>query len=299
MTSSHPPAVAFVGLGNMGRPMAGHLAAAGHPVLAIDADAGRQAQVAAEIGATAYSDPTQLAGVRAVVLMLPTSAVVRDVLLGAGDLAAGLAPGTVVVDMSSSDPQDTRELAVALRARGLPVVDAPVSGGVARAVEGTLTIMLGADDEAAASLAEIVVRPLSRDVVRTGGVGTGHAMKALNNFIAGTCFVATSEAVIAGARWGLAPEVMVQVINTSTGRSFVSETVMPTVVSERFQTGFALGLLAKDVGIAESLLAHVDLPSAVCDAVRARLTAAESELGAGADHSRAFTHWQTKGDSAR
>jgi 3-hydroxyisobutyrate dehydrogenase len=295
VASRELPGVAFVGLGNMGWPMAGHLVSAGFPVVAVDADPDRPARFADEVGGAAYADPSQLAGVRAVVLMLPTSAVVHDVMIGTTDLASSLMPGTVVVDMSSSDPQDTRELAEALRGRDLPLVDAPVSGGVARAIDGTLTIMLGADDESAAAMAETVVGPLSREVVRTGGTGTGHAMKALNNFIAGTCFVATSEALIAGQRWGLSRETMVQIINTSTGRSFISELVMPTVLSEEYVTGFALGLLVKDVRIADGLLKRVGVPSAVCDAVRDRLGSAEAELGAAADHARAFTTWSNAG----
>ena len=171
------------------------------------------------------------------------------------------------------------------------MVDAPVSGGVARATDGTLTIMLGSDDERAAQRAERVVAPLSRQVFRTGGVGTGHAMKALNNFVAASAFVATSEAVIAGRAFGLSPEVMVDVLNTSTGRSFISELVMPTVLSEEFNTGFALGLLAKDVRIAQDLMADVGPGSAVCDEVQTRLSDAESALGSAADHSRAFAHW--------
>jgi 3-hydroxyisobutyrate dehydrogenase len=289
------PAVAFVGLGNMGWPMASHLVAAGFPLVAVDADAGRQARFTAEVGGTGYSDPGQLSAVCAVVLMLPNGTVVRDALLGSGGLVAALPTGAVVIDMSSSAPADTRALAGELSGHKTPVVDAPVSGGVARAVEGTLTIMLGADDEAAAALAERVVAPLSRDIVRTGAVGTGHAMKVLNNFVAATSYVATSEALIAGERWGLTPEVMVQVINTSTGRSFSSENVMPTVLSGEFLTGFALGLLNKDVGIAQGVFAQAGIESEVCDAVRARLSVAEGALGAGADHARAYQHWHARG----
>ncbi len=289
------PAVAFVGLGNMGWPMAGHLVGAGFPMVAIDVDGHRQARFVAEVGGAGYEDPAQLAAVRAVVLMLPNGGVVREALLGPGGLVGGLRAGATVIDMSSSAPADTRTLAADLAGQGMAVVDAPVSGGVARAVEGTLTIMLGADDEAAAALAATVVAPLSRDVVRTGGVGTGHAMKALNNFVAGTSFVATSEALIAGERWGLEPEVMVRVINASTGRSFSSENVMPTVLSEEFLTGFALGLLNKDVGIAQGVFGQAGVASAVCDAVRARLTEAEQALGGGSDHARAFQHWHGAG----
>lgn len=293
MSSSKPPAVGFVGLGNMGWPMAGHLVAAGCRVIACDADPQRQQRFVDEVGGEPLRAPGDLAAVDAVVLMLPTSAVVRDALLGSGGLGAALPAGTVVVDMSSSVPQDTRRLAEELAARGVVVVDAPVSGGVARAKDGTLTIMLGSDDEGAAALAQTVVGPMSRQVFRTGGVGSGHALKALNNFLAATTFVATSEAVAAGREFGLSPEVMVEVINTSTGRSFVSEVVMPTVLSGEFNTGFALGLLAKDVRIARDLMADIGLASAVCGGVDGRLTAAEAVLGPAADHSRAFEQWQS------
>jgi 3-hydroxyisobutyrate dehydrogenase len=154
---------------------------------------------------------------------------------------------------------DCGQLGKTLAELGIALVDAPVSGLVAKAETGTLTIMLGADDEAALAKVTRVLESLGEKLVRIGGLGAGHAMKALNNYVAATAFVATAEALIVGKRFGLDPAVMTDVIAASTGRNFHVDVSFPHhVMTRKFATGFSLGLLVKDVGIAGDLSKAVD-----------------------------------------
>jgi 3-hydroxyisobutyrate dehydrogenase len=215
--------IGFVGLGNMGWPMAANLHAAGFPLVVRDAAADRQlAFSGAHPGAVAAAQPGAFAVADIVVTMLPDGAVVADALLNWG-IAAALAPGALVVEMSSADPSDTRKTGAGLAARGVRMVDAPVSGGVPRAVTGELSLMVGGDD-ADVARAQPVLRVLGDPArqFRTGALGTGHAMKALNNVVAAATTCVTAEALVVGRRFGLDEKTMVDVINASTGRSFVS-----------------------------------------------------------------------------
>ena len=187
--------------------------------------------------------------------MLPDDAAVQEAVLGwKGGIAAALSRGSVVVDMSCSNPTGTKELGERLARRGVGLVDAPVSGGVARAEEGTLTLMVGGDDENAVGRARPVLEVLGERLFRTGPLGSGHAMKALNNLVGGTTYAVVVEALVIGQRFGLGPRTMIDVMNASTGRSFNTEHVVKEhVLTGTYGTGFALGLLAKDVGIAATL----------------------------------------------
>ena len=271
--------VGFVGLGNMGRPMAACLARVGFGVVGYDADPLAAEAFAGETGCRAAPTLAALAEAATVaVTMLPTGAIVRRVLLEEeqGALASGLGVGRsgggLVLDMSSSEPVGTRALGEALAERGVALVDAPVSGGVERAGDGTLAIMIGADDAAAAERAEPVLRAMGDRLFRAGPLGAGHAAKALNNYAAAAAFTAAAEALIVGEAFGLERETLLTIINNSSGRSFNSEVPMKQEVLPRtFATGFKLGLMAKDVAIAADL----------ADA-----------LGADADFTRAVTLWE-------
>jgi 3-hydroxyisobutyrate dehydrogenase len=288
------PRAGFVGLGNMGWPMARNLVSAGYPLTVRDADAERQQRFASEHGCSAAADPAAFAGVEVVVTMLPTGRVVREVLVEwDGGLAAALAPGAVVVDMSSSDPPATRKLGAALAERGLALVDAPVSGGVPKAESATLAIMVGGDDEDAIGRATPLLGALGERLFRTGPLGSGHAMKALNNYVAAAGFTAASEALIIGHRFGLDPSVMVEVLNASTGRNFSTEyTMVHHVLPRTFATGFALGLLAKDVAIAAELGEAVGAEAPLSRLLSELWAKAAAGEGTDADHSAALRHWE-------
>lgn len=295
MSASSGERVGFVGLGTMGAPMAANIVRGGYEVCLYDADRARTAALEAEHDAVPITDPAHLRECTIVVLMLPTSAIVRSVLLDEdSNLEIPFAPGTVIVDMSSSDPTETVETGHLLAQHGLQMVDAPVSGAKERATAGTLAIMLGSDDDDAARRAVPVINTMSRSIFRTGKLGTGHAMKALNNFVAGAAFAATSEALVAGMRFGLDPQVMVDVFNDSTGQSFTTTHVLgPHVVNKKFSSGFALPLLTKDVRIAQGLQRSVHHHAPVCDSVTEALEEALSSLG-DVDHTQAFDFWEQK-----
>lgn len=286
--------VAFVGLGNMGWPMAANLLRAGFQVTGIDADRDRAESWARshDSPATPASFATSVAAVSdvvdAIVTMLPTGVEVRDVLLAA---ATDARPGTIAIDMSSADPVGTRALGAELAPAGMRLVDAPVSGGVPRAVDGTLAIMIGGE-AAAVELARPVLAAMGDRLFDVGGLGNGHAMKCLNNYVAGTAFVACSEALAVGERFGLDPTIMFDVMNVSTARCFNTELVMKQhVVSGEFASGFALGLLAKDVGIADSLAHAMGTETPLADLVASRFADARDALGFAVDHTRAHQHW--------
>jgi 3-hydroxyisobutyrate dehydrogenase len=287
--------VGFIGLGNMGRPMVRNIAKAGHDVVVFDQDEEVLAATAQEIGGTAAQSPADFKGVETIVTMLPTSGVVAAALFDwEGGIPSQLQPGTVIIDMSSSDPTETVKLGQRLAEFNVYLVDAPVSGGVAKAADGTLSIMLGADSEEAAGWAIPIVETMSARIFRTGHVGSGHAMKALNNFVAAAATTAACEALVAGERFGLDPQLMVDIFNASTGQSFVTTHVLSEhVVGKKYASGFGLGLYAKDVGIAKTLTEAMNQDAPVCAAVSGTMNAALEELG-NVDHTAAMKYWEKR-----
>jgi 3-hydroxyisobutyrate dehydrogenase len=274
-----PDAVGFVGLGRMGRPMAGRLVAAGVDVRGYDA--APRPELAGTV--TIVEKVTQVAdGVPVVILMLPDSNVVEAV-LHSGRLLDVLAPGTLLVDMGSSEPLRTRALAQEVAARGAVLVDAPVSGGVSGATAGTMTIMVGGPDDAVASLTPllgILGRPR-----HVGPVGAGHALKALNNLMSAAHLLASSEALLAGQRFGLNPAVMLDVVNGSSGRSGSTENKWPNyVLPGTFDAGFAIALMLKDIRIALGLAEATGTPSALSARTVELWAEAAAALGPDADH---------------
>jgi len=292
--------IGFVGVGNMGWPMARNILAAGYALRVYDADTARAARFEAEHGGKVAESPAALGReCDLVITMLPTGRDVRDVVIGPDDggLASGSSSGAIVVDMSSSDPVGTRALGAALQDRGIALIDAPVSGLVPRAEAGTLTIMIGADDERALAAAEPVLSRLGERLIRVGSLGCGHAMKALNNVVAAAAFTATAEALIVGKRFGLDPKVMTEVLNVSTGRNFHTDVSFPDhVLTRRFATGFTLGLLAKDVGIAAELSESIDATTPLIQLVSRLWAEGRDEIGAGEDNSAIIKRWERLND---
>jgi len=287
--------VGFIGIGNMGWPMAGHIARAGHTLSVYDLDAEKSARFAREHACRAASQLGDVAENEITITMLPTGQIVRTVILEQEDgvFAKSLRPGTIVVDMSSSEPVGTRELGKALERAGVVLIDAPVSGAVPRAKAGTLAIMIGGNDKAAVERTKPVLFAMGKQLFETGPLGTGHAMKALNNYIAAAGYTAVAEALLIGERFGLDQEKMVDILNASTGRNFTTEfMVKEHVLGGKFSTGFALGLMAKDVRIAADLGEAVGLDAPVSRLIRARWAAARDRLGAARDTSEAILGWR-------
>lgn len=276
----------------MGAPMVHCLVERGFSPLVFDSLADAAEKVAARNGLKAAISLGEIAeSCNTVILMLPNSAIVRQVCLGEGGLAVHLREGAVIIDMSSSDPIETRSLGKELAGRGIILLDAPVSGGLRKAVTGTLAIMLGGDDAAAMDAAEPILQSMGR-VFRAGPLAAGHATKALNNYVSAAGLVAACEAVIMARDFGLDPERMTEIINASTGRNNSTENkIVQFVLSGQFRdAGFALNLMSKDVGLAAHLAKKSGRPMPGVEAVSAIWTEADRALGPGADHTEIFRY---------
>lgn len=276
--------IAFVGLGMMGLPMAARLISAGFTVRGVDLSAAAREELLAR-GGTAFPTAGEAAqGADVVICMLPNAAIVREALLGAGGAVPVLPRGNIVIDMSSSEPSATRRLHEDLAAKGIGLIDAPVSGGVRRAVSGTLTVMAGGDPDSIAAL-KPVFDAMSSNLLVAGPIGAGHAMKALNNYVSAAGLVAACEAVIVAKEFGLDPARLVDVLNVSTGKNNSTENkIKPFVLSETFDGGFALQLMAKDLRIAASLANDVGLDATGINGMADLWARASSVLGPKADH---------------
>jgi 3-hydroxyisobutyrate dehydrogenase len=290
--------VAFIGVGNMGKPMAANIVKGGHELTVLDSDPGVATQVAAEIGATACARISDLPELDVIVTMLPDGKVVQSVALGKDGIASVARRGTLLLDMSSSQPMITRETGAALLAKGITLIDAPVSGGVERAIKGTLTIMIGGDDPAAIAKAKPILSCVGNTFFEVGKLGSGHAAKALNNIVGAGNYAMMAEALIVAERYGIDPETLVDIVNVSTGQSFISTVVMKKfVVPQRYDTGFKVGLLAKDAGIAAELSANLGCDTPLIRLTDQRWALARDILGAGEDNSKAILAWKKQGES--
>ena len=277
--------IGFAGLGAIGTPMAARLAEV-HELKVWNRTAAKaNAFVAAHPLANQADSLRELAdGVDAIVTCLPTSADVAALLDGPDGLLASLAPGALLVDCTSGDPATSRALAARLAARGIGFVDAPLSGGPPNAIKGALTVMCGGS-VADVARAEVVVAPFAAKVIHLGPVGAGHAVKAVNNALLASNILALAEGMVTLAKAGLAPRSVLDVINASSGRSFVSEVLVPErVLTGAFPRLFRLALLEKDIGIAHDLARELGVLDPVIASARERCRVLRAELGEQADY---------------
>jgi len=274
--------IGFAGIGNMGWPMAANLAKAGFEVAVCDAAPGRAEQFARETGARAAAGPAEAAeGADAFVTIVPTSAQVAAVAEAA---APALRPGMLFIDMTSGQPGRTKEIAAALAARGVTMVDCPVSGGVPRAKSGELAIMAGGE-AAALDRAEPVLKAMGTSIHRCGPIGAGQAMKALNNLVSAGGFLIGIEALLVGQRFGLDAGTMVDVLNESSGMNNSTRLKFRQhVLSRRFESGFSLDLMVKDIGIALEVAQETQTPAPYAALCREIWAAAQAMLEPGQDH---------------
>lgn len=287
--------IGFVGIGNMGVPMCANLRKAGWMLTVFDVDTARAAAFAAGHGATAAASLKELAADSDVVItMLPDGKVVRSVTLDAGGLAEGLAKGAVIVDMSSSAPVGTRELGAELEDRGIRLVDAPVSGGVPRAVTGTLAIMAGGEEASVRGVGPVL--DAMGKWIHVGRLGSGHAAKVLNNYVSAAGLAAAAEAVVVAERFGIDPDVIVDVLNASTGRNNATENKFKQfILNRRFDSGFAMGLMVKDLKLAMEVAKACDVPAELGQACVKLWADAYDRLGTGADHTEIARHVEPDG----
>ncbi|MEN0124544.1 2-hydroxy-3-oxopropionate reductase [Bordetella genomosp. 1] len=280
--------IGFIGLGMMGTPMAHLLHEAGHRLVVQDVNPATEAAfAAAHADVVRAPDAAAFAACDVVFTMLPNSDIVDAVVDG---LASHLPAGACVIDMSSADPHRTRALAARLAARGLGLLDAPVSGGVKKAVAGTLAIMAGGDP-ALFERQRPLLAVLGQAITYVGPVGAGHALKALNNYVSAAAMIATAEAIHAGAAFGIDAATVVDVINASTGRNNTTENkAHQFMLNGAFNSGFSLALQAKDVGIAAALGPVLGQPMRLAQQVSAYTRDASAELGPAADHTELYRY---------
>jgi len=287
-TVKEPASILFVGVGNMGWPMAVRLCAAGFRLLINDAVEQRSRAFVDQIGGRLVRNPADEAGEADVIIaMLPTSQHVAVVVDG---IRPKLRAGQIVVDMTSGIPSRTRSIASELSKLGVFMVDAPVSGGVSRAVTGDLTIMTGGDN-AVLDRVDAILGAMGSAVHRIGPIGSGQAMKALNNLASAGGFLIAIEALIIGRKFGIDASLMTDVLNASTGMNNSTQKKFKRfVLSRKFDSGFGLDLLVKDLSIALDIAREVDAPSPFASLCRELSAAASALLGPGQDHT-ALARW--------
>ena len=278
--------IAFIGLGNMGAPMAHNLLKAGHALTVFDVNA-QAVGALAEAGAKAANSARDaVLECELVITMLPAAAHVRSVYLGEEGLLAALPDGAVAIDSSTIDPQTAREVAQVAAGRGIAMADAPVSGGTGGAQAGTLTFMVGATPELF-NLIQPVLSDMGRNIVHCGEVGTGQVAKVCNNLLLGISMIGVAEAMALGDALGIDTKVLAGIINTSTGRCWSSDTYNPwpgiieTAPSSRGYTGgFGTDLMLKDLGLATEAAKQVRQP-VLLGALAQQLDQSMSQRGEG------------------
>jgi 3-hydroxyisobutyrate dehydrogenase-like beta-hydroxyacid dehydrogenase len=254
------PTLGFIGIGNIGEPVCRHLLEGGYELLIYDVDP----EALARLGDTSAEPAASLESLAAksdvVLLSLPNSDIVEEVVFREGGLEEGLSAGKTLIDTSSSKPSSTRSIAKRLAAKGIQMLDAPVSGGVLRAREGMLAVMVGGEREVYEKYRE-VLESFGEKIFYVGDHGAGHLVKALNNLLSATTLASAAEATLVARRAGVAPDKFVEIINASNGRSYSTEVKFPRYILNRaFDDGFALGLMNKDMKIALEAAAEMEFP---------------------------------------
>jgi 3-hydroxyisobutyrate dehydrogenase len=274
--------VCFIGIGNMGWPMAARLLKAGFEVSVTDAVTGRAKDFVDQVGGSAVANlPEAAKAADVVITMLPTSAHVATVV---DEIRGSLRAGQILIDMSSGAPAATQKIAKDLESIGVIVLDAPVSGGVSRAVTGELAIMSGGE-VVALDRVDPVLRAMGTTIHRIGPVGAGQAMKALNNLVSAGGFLIAVEALVIGQQFGLDPAVMTDVLNASTGMNNTTQKKLKQfVLSRKFDSGFGLDLMVKDLSIALEVGRDNAAPTPFAALCREMWASASTMLGKGQDH---------------
>ena len=283
--------IGFIGLGNMGLPMAQNLIKAGHEVIGFDVSRPNVEKLAASGGKAAGDANAAASGAEIVVTMLPAGQHVREVYLGAdgkSGLAASAAKGTLLIDSSTIDVETARAVAAAVEKKGLLMVDAPVSGGVGGAQGATLTFMVGGSD-AAFERAKPVLEKMGKTIVHAGGAGNGQAAKICNNMILGISMIAVSEAFVLAEKLGLDAQKLFDISSKSSGQCWSMTSYcpvpgpVPTSPANRdYQAGFTAAMMLKDLRLAQ-------------DAAKA----AGAKTPLGADAERIYSRYAESGEAGR
>lgn len=286
------PDIGFIGLGIMGEPMAGHIANAGYRVSAYDINRACSERVSQKHPDVRIMESSQAVAEAAdiVITMLPSGEFVREAALGDDGLIHGFRSGSILLDTSSCEPWITVNTAKALAEKGINMVDAPVSGAQIGAIEARLVFMVGGDKDSVERVSPLL-DIMGERVFHLGPIGAGHAMKCINNLITAITFLGTAEGLTIGKKFGLDPEVMTDVINVSTGESWISHThIKQRITSRKFDDPFKLGLMVKDIEIAMKLAQDLKLPLKLAGLNRELWTVAREHEGADTSVSN-LVHW--------
>lgn len=297
--SSSVKSVGYIGLGNAGFSMASNLPKSGYKLVVHDIDEAKVAKAASEWKNTtaAKGRPEAFADCEVIVTMLPQGKIVREVLLGEGGLARDLKPGTIIIDTSSSSPFDTIALGKELKAKGLELIDSPITQTYMHATDaGESTLICGCDSKEVFEKAEPVIKTMAGYVFHMGKLGNGHAMKTLNNYIMASSICALNDSLIAGQKFGLEPKQMIDVLNLGTGVCFPTmDTWRRDGLTGRFNSGFGLGLLVKDLGITEEFMQHNGFETELPALTKRYLGDALKEVESNADHTKSLVGWEKRG----
>ena len=286
--------IAFVGLGLMGVPMAKNLLKAGYQIAGFDLNPEVAAKFLDDKGFQFVSSPVQaIQDANLTILMLPDSTIV-DALLwgsnGSAGIAAELRKNSYLIDMSSSSPISSKENNQKLEKLGIKFVDAPVSGGVKKAMDGSLAIIVGGKKEYFGEIYPLL-ECMGKSIVRVGDAGAAHAVKALNNYVSAAGLIAASEALNAANKFGLDPHLVNQVFNASTGRNNTTENKVENfMLNDAFNSGFSLALMRKDVQIALNFIENMHCYSSLAKQCVLTAKEADEKLGKGADHTAMFDY---------
>lgn len=280
--------IAFIGLGNMGLPMAVNLIKAGHQVEGVDVNPASVAKLKEAGGTPVEFAHVAAARADAVITMLPAGQHVRDVYLGANGIVATANPGTLLIDCSTIDVDTARAVASAAEAKGLFMVDAPVSGGVGGATAGTLTFMVGGTTQAY-QRAEPILQKMGKTIVHAGGAGNGQAAKICNNMILGISMIAVSEAFVMAEKLGLDHQKLFDISSKSSGQCWALTTYCPvpgpvptSPANRNYEPGFTVAMMLKDLRLAQEA---------------ARAVGANAEMGAEAE--RLYSAYADSGEAGR
>ncbi|MGA2779591.1 MAG: 3-hydroxyisobutyrate dehydrogenase [Steroidobacteraceae bacterium] len=294
--------ITFIGLGNMGAPMARNLLKSGHRLVVYDLVPAAVAALVSAGASAAASIKAAAAGAELLITMLPSSPHVKSAYLAKDGVLANIAPGVILVDSSTIDPQSAREVAAAATAHGNPMADAPVSGGTGGAAAGSLTFMVGATPDLFAQIQPVLAN-MGKNIVHCGASGNGQVAKICNNLLLAISMIGVSEAMSLGASLGIDPKVLAGIINTSSGRCWSSDTynpypgVMDAVPAARGYTGgFGADLMLKDLGLALDAAKHVKQP-VMLGALAQQLYQMFSARGTGAEDFSAIIKLYSQGQS--
>jgi 3-hydroxyisobutyrate dehydrogenase len=286
--------IAFVGLGLMGVPMAKNLLKAGYQIAGFDLNQEMAVKFSGEKRFQFVSSPEQaIQDANLTILMLPDSAIIDKLLWGSNGsagIATLLRKNSYLIDMSSSSPISSKENNQKLEKLGIKFVDAPVSGGVKKAIDGSLAIIVGGKKEYFGEVHPLL-ECMGKSIVHVGDAGAAHAVKALNNYVSAAGLIAASEALNAANQFGLDPHVVNQVFNASTGRNNTTENKVENfMLNEAFNSGFSLALMRKDVQIALNFIENMNCYASLAKQCVLTAKEADEKLGKGADHTAMFDY---------